>query len=245
MPAALVTGSSRGIGRAIAERYAQDGYHVAINYHSSQDAAEEAADRIESSGGTAITIQADVSDPDEATRLVDTAAKTFGGLDHVVNNAGINQHKYTDELTSEEFGRMLQVNLTSVFTVTKAAIPYLLESTVEELPTVTNLSSTFGFTGAPHEPHYAASKGGVTALTRSHAREFAPDIRVNALSPGFIRTDMTDYLEDEGTAQEKLDMMLLDEFGRPEDIAQAAAYLRDADFVTGETIQVNGGEILR
>lgn len=244
MPAVLVTGSSRGIGRGIAERFASDGYDVAVNYRSSEEAATEVVKAIEGMGRAAVAIQADVSDPVAAADLVDRAVAELGGLDHVINNAGINQHVFTDELSPEEFGRMLEVNLTSVFTVTKAAVPHLRESEDVPGPSVTNLASILAFTGAAYEPHYAAAKGGVVSLTRSHADEFAPEIRVNALAPGFIVTDMTDYLTPE-EEERKRGKIPLDRFGYPKDVADAAAFLRDAEFVTGEVLHVNGGELMQ
>lgn len=244
MPSALITGSSRGIGRAVAEQFAEDGYDVVVNYRSSERAAEDVVDSIKAGGKTAVAVQADVSVPEEAAVLVEEAARVLGGLDHVVNNAGINQHKYTPSLTPEEFDRMLTVNVNSAFGVNKAAVPHLSESRVEEGPSITSLSSILGFTGAAHECHYAASKSGIIGLTRSHAAEFAPNVRVNAVAPGHIVTDMTRGLSSEEERQ-KREEIPLDRFGAPEDIAHAVAYLRDAEFVTGETIHVNGGETMR
>lgn len=243
MPTTLVTGASRGIGRAIAERFGSEGYDVAVNYRTSEDRAAEVVDRIESDGRRAVALQADVSDPEQATDLVERANSELGGLDHVVNNAGINQHKHTPGLSPEEFNRMLDVNVQGTFTVSKAALPYLRDSAVDERASIINLSSILAFSGAAFEPHYATSKMGVIALTRSHAEEFAPEIRVNALAPGHIQTDMTDWLPADQEA-EKLAEIPVERFGDPEDVAQAASYLRDASFVTGETIHVNGGELM-
>ena len=243
MPTILVTGSSRGIGRAIAERFGSEGYDVAVNYRTSEDRAAEVVDQIESRGRRSVALQADVSDPEEAASLVERANSRLGGLDHVVNNAGINQHKHTEELTPEEFNRMLKTNTQGTFTVSKAALPYLRDSSTDERSSIINLSSILAFRGAAFEPHYAASKMGVVALTRSHAEEFAPEVRVNALAPGHIDTDMTDWLPPE-QKEKKLAEIPVGRFGHPEDVAQAASYLRDADFVTGETIHVNGGELM-
>jgi NAD(P)-dependent dehydrogenase (short-subunit alcohol dehydrogenase family) len=243
MPSALVTGSSRGIGRAIAEQFADDGYDVAVNYRNSEREAEEVVDSIEATGGTAIAVQADVSVPEEAASLVDEAAASLGGLDHVVNNAGINQHKHTPSLTPEEFDRMLTVNVNSAFAVSKAAVSHLSESTVEEGPSITNLSSILGFTGAAHECHYAASKSGVVGLTRSHASEFAPKVRVNAVAPGHIVTDMTSGLSPDEERQ-KREEIPLDRLGVPENVAHAVAYLCTdaAENITGQAIDITGGK---
>jgi 3-oxoacyl-[acyl-carrier protein] reductase len=239
MPAAVVTGSSRGLGRAIALRFASDGYDVAVNYHSSDEAAAEVADAVRDRGQDAVVVGADVSDPDAASRLVETAADEFGGVDHVVNNAGIDQHVYTESLAPADFDRIMDVNVNSAFNVTKAALSHLEAS--DDDPSVTNVSSILAHTGAPIECHYAASKGALISLTRSHAGDFAPDVRVNAIAPGHIETDMTaDRTPDEKA--EELAAIPVDRYGQPEDIAEAAAYLRDATFVTGETLNVNGGE---
>jgi len=242
MPAALVTGSSRGLGRATAIQFAADGYDVAVNYHTSDQQAEAVAETIREHGQEAVVVGADVSDPDAAARLVAETADAFGGVDHVVNNAGIDQHVYTENLDPAEFDRIMDVNVNSAFTVTKAALPRLRESTDD--PSVTNVSSILAHLGAPIECHYAASKGALVTLTRSHARDFAPEIRVNAVAPGHIETDMTADRTPQEKAEE-LDAIPVDRYGQPEDIAEAVAYLRDATFVTGETLNVNGGEDMR
>ena len=242
MPAAIVTGSSRGLGRATALQFAADGYDVAVNYHTSEGQAEDVADAVRDRGQDAVVVGADVADPDAAARLVAEAADGFGGVDHVVNNAGIDQHVYTEHLDPAEFDRVMDVNVNSAFTVTKAALPYLRDSADD--PSITNVSSILAHTGAPIECHYAASKGALVSLTRSHARDFAPDIRVNAVAPGHVETDMTADRTPEEKAEE-LEAIPVDRYGQPEDIAQAVAYLRDATFVTGETLNVNGGEDMR
>ena len=242
MPAALVTGSSRGIGRAIALRFADDGYDIAVNYHTSAEAAEAVADAVRDSGQEAVVVGADVSDPDAAARLVAATADAFGGVNHVVNNAGIDQHVYTENLDADDFDRIMDVNVNSAFNVTKAALSHLRES--EDAPSVTNVSSILAHTGAPIECHYAASKGALLSLTRSHAGDFAPHVRVNAIAPGHVETDMTGDRTPEET-REELARIPADRYGRPADIADAAAYLRDATFVTGETLNVNGGELMR
>jgi len=242
MPAAVVTGSSRGIGRAIALRFAEDGYDVAVNYHTSEDAAERVADRVRDHGNAAVAVGADVSDPRDAAELVGAATDAFGGVDHVVNNAGIDQHVYTAELDPADFDRVMDVNVNSAFNVTKAALPHLRAS--EDGPSVTNVSSILAHTGAPIECHYASSKGALVSLTRSHARDFAPGIRVNCVAPGHVETDMTaDRTPEE--KREELAGIPVGRFGDPRDIADAVAYLRDAGFVTGETLNVNGGEDMR
>lgn len=243
MSTALVTGASRGIGRAIAVRFATDGYDVAVNYRSSESAASDVVETIETeTDRTARAVQADISDPSAVEACVDETVDAFGSIDHVVNNAGVNQHLYTPELTSDAFQRLLRINTAGTHTVTKAALPYLRESTVSDGPSVINLSSRLAFAGAAYEPHYAASKAGIVGLTKSHAREFAPTIRVNAIAPGYIETDMTDATITEAEKERKRrEEIPVGRLGQPEDVGQAAAYLRDAPFVTGETLHVNGG----
>jgi len=255
MPSAVVTGSSRGIGRAIALRFARDGYDVAVNYHTSEAAAEQVAERAREHGVDAVAVGADVADPDEASRLVERAADAFGGVAHLVNNAGIDQHVYTEDLSPADFDRITDTNVNSAFACTKAALPYLREA-AEEVeneketdapapgPSVTNVSSILAYTGAAIECHYAASKGALLSLSKSHARDFAPEIRVNAVAPGHVETDMTSD-RSEAEKAEELAAIPRGRYGQPADIAEAVAYLRDAGFVTGETLNVNGGELMR
>ncbi|UPV74259.1 3-oxoacyl-ACP reductase FabG [Halorussus limi] len=250
MPAALVTGSSRGIGRAIAERFARDGYDVAVNYVSSAQKARTVAESVRrETDSDAVAVRADVGDPDDARDLVDAAVEAFGGLSHVVNNAGVDQHVYTEDLSPEDFDSVMDTNVNGAFNVTKAALPHLRDAADGDAdsaptPSVTNVSSILAFTGAPVECHYAASKAGILGLTKSHAGDFAPEVRVNAIAPGHVETDMTaDRTEAE--KREEMAEIPVERFGQPRDIAEAAAYLRDAGFVTGETLNVNGGELMR
>lgn len=242
MPTALVTGSSRGIGRAIAVRLARDGYDVAVNYHTGEAAAESVAETVRDRGRRATVVGADVSDPDAAARLVETTAEALGGVDHVVNNAGIDQHVFTADLSPADFDHVMDVNVNGAFHVTKAALSALRAS--DDDPSVTNVSSILAYTGAPVECHYASSKGALLSLTKSHAADFAPDVRVNAVAPGHVETDMTADRSDEEKREERAGIPL-GRFGRPAEIADAVAYLRDATFVTGETLNVNGGELMR
>jgi 3-oxoacyl-[acyl-carrier protein] reductase len=244
VPTAIFTGSSRGIGAAIARRFAADGYDVAVNYHTSPDAAEETAAAVRAAGADATVVGADVSDPDDARSLVEAAAADLGGVDHLVNNAGIDQHVYTADLDPADFDRVMDVNVNSAFNCTKSALPHLRESDDDPGPSVTNVSSILAHTGAAIECHYAGSKAALLSLTRSHARDFAPGIRVNAVAPGHVETDMTADRSPEEKREEAA-AIPLGEFGDPADVADAVAYLRDAGFVTGETLNVNGGEAMR
>jgi len=263
VPAAIVTGSSRGIGAAIARRFAADGYDVAVNYHTSAEAAERTAAAVREAGSEAVVVGADVSDPEGAERLVDATVEAFGGVAHLVNNAGIDQHLHTEDLPPEDFDRVMDVNVNSAFNCTKAALPHLREAAragddpasgggvdaeadgrPDPGPSVCNVSSILAHTGAAVECHYAASKGALVSLTRSHAADFAPGVRVNCVAPGHVETDMTADRSPAEAAAER-EGIPVDRFGRPGEIADAVAYLRDAGFVTGETLNVNGGETMR
>ena len=245
MPAAIITGSSRGIGRATALRYARDGFDVTVNYVENAAAAEATAQDIrEETDREALVVQADVGDTDAATALVESAIDAFGGVVHVVNNAGIDQHVHTADLSPADFDRVMDTNVNGAFAVTKAALPSLLDSTVPAGPSVVNMSSVLAHTGAAIECHYAASKAALIALTKSHASDFAPDIRVNAIAPGHVVTEMMTEDRSEAELAQLEQAVPLERFGRPADIAEAAAYLRDARFVTGETLNVNGGELM-
>jgi len=239
-----VTGSSRGIGRAIARRYAEDGFDVVVNCVQRVADAELVVASIErETDRRAVAVRADVSDPSAAGRLVEAAVESFGGLAHVVNNAGVDQHLRTAELPPADFDHVMDVNVNGAFNVTKAALPHLQEAADDD-PSVVNVSSVVAHTGAAIECHYAASKAGLLGLTKSHAADFAPDVRVNAIAPGHVETDMTAGRSPEAEAAQ-LAKIPVDRFGKPADIAAAAAYLRDATFVTGETLNVNGGELMR
>lgn len=239
MPAALITGSSRGIGKSTARRFAADGYDVVVNYRTSEEAAKRTAEQIEAeTQREALVVQADVSDEEDVDALVAAAVEEFGGLDHVVNNAGIEEFRPTTELSVTAFDRLMDVNVNSAFAVSQRAIPHLRNSE-DPAPSITNLSSCLAFSGAPNEAHYTSSKSAILGLTKSLAVDFAPDVRVNAIAPGLIDTDMTDHSEAE--RRENSERIALGRYGEPGEIADAAAFLRDATYVTGETVRVDGG----
>lgn len=245
MPAAIVTGAGRGIGRAIAMRYARDGFDVAVNYYRNAAAAEETVGEIRAATDSdAVTVQADVGDPAAAATLVEEAADRFGGLSHVVNNAGVNEHCYPENLSTERFDAVMDTNVNSVFAVSKAAHPHLVVAD-DRAASIVNLSSRLAFAGADYECHYAASKAGIIGLTKSLARAFAPTIRVNAIAPGYIETDMTDATNTAEDKAARRETIPINRLGQPDDVSDAAAYLRDARFVTGETLHVNGGQLMR
>jgi len=240
---ALVTGASRGIGRAIALEMAQEGADVVVNFSRSQDKANETARAIEAIGRRALVLKADVSratDVEEMRRLV---IQEFGGVNILVNNAGIDYHLKFWEMDYTEWSRVLGVNLDGVFLCSKTFSP---EMRAKKWGRIINISSIIAFTGTDHEAHYGASKAAVVGLTKSLALELAPyNITVNAIAPGWIETDMTSAV----TGDEKrkaLESVPLGRFGRPEDIAHAAVFLAsdNASYITGQTLHINGGEAM-
>jgi len=236
----LVTGAGTGIGRAIAELFAREGAKVAVNYSRSRDAAEQVVAGIRASGGTAIAIAADVAQSSEASAMVDRVAKEFGQLDILVNNAGWSTripHDHLDDLTDEIWDRTFNTNLRGAFYCIRAAVPLLRK---QPGGAIVNIASVAGMTGMGSSIAYAASKGGMITMTKSLARALAPEIRVNAIAPGFVRTRFANWPQqafDQGEA-----MTPLKRLATVEEIAALALHLvADAKSVTGETIVVDGG----
>ncbi|RLE33490.1 hypothetical protein DRJ24_05235 [Candidatus Acetothermia bacterium] len=243
LPGAIVTGSSRGIGAAIARRLASEGYGVSINYVNDAAGAASLAEEITGSGGRAIVVRADVSNYDEVAHLVEETAKAFGGIRIVVNNAGFSQHRRIGEMTIDDWNRAIAINLSGAFHTVKAALPHLER---EEWGRIVNICSLRAMTGSDHGAHYAAAKSGLIGLTKSLARELAPRITVNAISPGYTRTDMTARtLAEKG--EEIYASIPAGRAAEPEEIAALAAFLasEEAGYITGETINANGGIYMR
>ena len=239
LPGAIVTGSSRGIGAAVARQLGRLGYGVCINYVANEDAARAVAAQIESAGARAIVVRADVADRDAVQRMVDETATAFGGVRIVVNNAGLSQHKTLDELTVDDWNRSIAVNLSAAMYTAQAALPYLK---AEPWARIVNICSLRAMTGSDHGSHYAAAKSGLIGLTKSLALELAPTITVNAVSPGYTRTDMNAaaLATREAAIAAKIPAKKVAE---PEEIAAVVAFLasEEATYVTGQTINANGG----
>jgi 3-oxoacyl-[acyl-carrier protein] reductase len=237
---ALVTGASRGIGAAIAKRLAAEGCSVAVNYAGSEAAAEEVAAAVRASGATAVTIRADISDPEAAEALVTKAAAELGGLDIVVNNAGITRDGLLVRMSDADWADVIATNLTGAFSVTRTAARLMMKA---RRGSIVNVSSVIGLVGNAGQANYAAAKAGILGLTKSVARELAPrNVRCNAVAPGFIETDMTASLPD--TVREgALQQVAMRRFGSAEDVASVVAFLAsdDATYVTGQVIAVDGG----
>ena len=237
---ALVTGGSRGIGRAIAIELAQQGCSVAVNYASRADAAEEVVTAITEAGGTAIAVEADVSDTGAVAVMFDTVTEKLGRVTVLVNNAGITQDNLTLRMSEEEFDRVIAVNLKATFLCTKAALRGMLR---EKWGRIINISSVAGISGNPGQANYAASKAGVIAMAKSVAKEVGSrGITANAVAPGFIATDMTAALGDEAN-DAAAGSIAVGRLGTPEEIAATVAFLASdaAGYITGETIVVDGG----
>jgi 3-oxoacyl-[acyl-carrier protein] reductase len=242
--AALVTGGSRGIGRACCLALARAGARVCVNYRLERPSAELVVQRIEEGGGEAFALAADVADRTEADMLVDEAVDRFGRLDVLVTNAGIWKGSLIEEMSDGEWREMLGVNLDGTFHAIRAAVPHMKEARAGRIVTI---SSTAGQRGEAGHAHYAATKGAVISLTKSLAPELAPfGITVNCVAPGWVETDMT--AEDlAGPRGDSIRATIpMGRAGTPEEIAGAVAFLASdlAGYVTGEILNVNGGSVL-
>jgi 3-oxoacyl-[acyl-carrier protein] reductase len=242
---ALVTGGSRGIGAACCRLLARAGCDVAVNYRRNGAAANAVVKEVQGEGRRALAAAADVADPMRVGLMVEQVVEELGGLDVVVGNAGIWTHGDIDTMTDADWARMMAVNLTGAFHVVRAAVPHLR---ARGGGSVVFVASTAGQRGEADHSHYAASKGGLIAMTKSLAVELAPDrIRVNAVSPGWIRTDMTaPYLRPERIEESLKEPIPLGHPGEPEDVAGPVLFLASklARHITGAVINVNGGAVL-
>jgi NAD(P)-dependent dehydrogenase (short-subunit alcohol dehydrogenase family) len=239
---ALVTGGSRGIGRAIVLELAREGAKVALNYQSSDAKAQEVVDEIAKFGGTCVLAKANLADPKEARAMVKRIADQFTHLDVLVNNAGITRDKLLPRMTDEDWLEVIQTNLNAVFFCTSAAIPIM---TVQSYGRIINIGSMNGQIGAVGQANYSASKGAIIAFTRTAALELAKsNITVNVIAPGFTETDMFAKVPANMQAQIR-GRIPLNRFAQPEEIARAAIYLiADGDYITGQQINVNGGAFM-
>ena len=236
----LVTGASRGIGAQIAKSLAGFGLKVWINYRNGAQQADKVKEEIEENGGVAAVVQADVTREDEFNSLIQTIVHSDGELSYLVNNAGITKDKLALRMSVEDFNDVINANLTSAFIGCKAALKTMGK---KRFGCVVNISSIVGEMGNAGQTNYAASKGGLIAMTKSFAKEAAPrNIRYNALTPGFIATDMTDELK-EDIKDEYIKNIPLKRFGDPSEIAQCVAFLLSdhSSYITGEVLKVNGG----
>ncbi len=238
---AIVTGASRGIGRAIALALAAEGAKVAVNYASSSGAADAVVAEIAGAGSEAIALQADVSKADQVDALFNAVMEKWGRVDVLVNNAGITRDTLLLRMKPEDWQAVIDLNLTGVFLCTRAASKIMLK---QKSGRIVNISSVVGLMGNPGQANYSAAKAGVIGFTKSVAKELAPrGITVNAIAPGFIATDMTHGLDSDGI----LKMIPLGRYGQAEEVAGATRFLAAdpaAAYITGQVLNVDGGMVM-
>ncbi|MDA8189096.1 MAG: 3-oxoacyl-[acyl-carrier-protein] reductase [Dehalococcoidales bacterium] len=237
---ALVTGASRGIGRATALRLAEAGARVGVNYNSSPNAAAEVVETIRSRGGQAITLPGDVSSPEAVQAMVASLVESFGKIDILVNNAGIIRDTLLLRMSEADWDAVLNTNLKSAFTCTKAVVRYMMK---QRWGRIVNVSSVSGILGNPGQANYSSAKAGLIAFTKTVAREFASrGITANAVAPGFIATDITSGLSRD-TKDSLIKQIPLERFGKAEEVAELIAFLASdrAAYITGQVIPIDGG----
>ena len=240
---AVVTGASRGIGKAIALKLASQGAKVVINYNGSEEKAKEVQAQIETEGVKAVIYRCDVSDYGACQTFIQDVIKTEGSMDILVNNAGITRDGLLMKMSEEDFDRVIDTNLKGAFHTIRFAARQMLK---QRSGRIINMASVVGVTGNAGQANYAASKAGVIGLTKATARELASrGITVNAVAPGFIETDMTAVLP-EKVKEASVSQIPLGKFGSPEQVASAVAFLAssDAAYITGQVLHVDGGMVM-
>ena len=239
---AIITGSSRGIGKATALALAEAGAKVVVNYANSSGAADEVVKQIEENGGEAIALQADVSKADQVDALVKATQEKFGSIDVLVNNAGITRDTLLLLMKPEDWQSVIDLNLTGVFLCTRAVSKIMLK---QRSGRIINISSVAGLMGNPGQANYSAAKAGVIGFTKTIAKELAPrGVTANVVAPGFIATDMTEELKN---TEEILKYIPLGRYGQPEEVAGLIRYLAadpSAAYITGQVMNVDGGMVM-
>lgn len=239
----VITGGNSGLGRAMAERFGAEKSNVVINYHSNDDNIDEIIEKIENAGGKASSIQGDVGSEEDVKRIIEHAVHTFGSLDVMVNNAGIENEVPSEQLSLDDWNKVINTNLTGQFLGSREAINYMLENDIKG--SIINMSSVHQRIPWPHFVHYAASKGGVKLMTETLALEFAPKgIRVNCIAPGAIDTPINaEKFSDPELEKGVLELIPMGYIGKPEEIAACAVWLasKEASYVTGLTLFADGG----
>lgn len=237
----IVTGASRGIGRNIATTLAKKGYIVIANYNKSENKAIELQQNLKKENIKIDIFKADVSNRDEVKKLVQFVINKYKKIDCVINNAGIDQVKMFLDITDADWNNMISNNLNSVFYMCQEVLPYMIH---EKNGVIINISSIWGVTGASCESHYAVSKAGVDALTKSLAKEMGPsNIRINSIAPGFIDTEMNNNLNEE-EKQEIKEEIPLQKIGKVEDVSRTVEWIIEDEYITGQVISVNGGWLI-
>jgi NAD(P)-dependent dehydrogenase (short-subunit alcohol dehydrogenase family) len=239
---AVVTGASRGIGRACAAELAREGAAVVVNYFMSQPPADELVGEIVSKGGRAIAVRAGVAHPDDCQALIAKTIETYGRIDILVNNAGVNRDRTLRRMSVEEWNEVINTDLNSAFYCSQAAIPHMID---QNYGRIIMMSSIIGQMGNLGQANYAAAKAGLIAFAKSAAKELARfNITVNAMCPGFVETDMVSALSDD-VKKALLANIPLGRFGRPEEIANFVRYLvTEGDWITGQQLNPNGGQYM-
>ena len=240
---AFITGATRGIGRAIALELAKEGYNIALNYRTENEALETLKKEISELGVECYPVQGDVSKAEDSERMTKEIIEHFEQIDVLVNNAGITKDKLIQRMKEEEFTDVINVNLVGTFNITKNVIKYM---TKKRYGKIINLSSVVGISGNAGQSNYAASKAGIIGFTKSIAKELASrNITANAVAPGFIQTDMTNVLKDE--IKEAIEGTIpLKRLGTAEDVAKVVKFLasEESSYITGQVINVDGGMLM-
>ncbi len=239
----FVTGASRGIGKEVALKFAENGYNVVMNYVSSKTNVEELKEEFESKGVKTLIMQADVTDKEAIEQLVKKAIEEFGNIDVLVNNAGITKDNLLMRMSEEEFDKVIEVNLKGTYIVTKAVTKYMMK---KRKGSIINLSSVVGVVGNAGQCNYSASKAGIIGFTKSVAKELSSrNIRANAVAPGFIETDMTSVLSDE-VKENIYNQIPLKRMGTAKEVANLIYFLgsNESGYITGQVINVDGGMVM-
>lgn len=239
----LVTGASGGIGRAIAERFAREGYAVAVHYNNGKENAEAIVQQLTVAGCTAMTVQADIGNSAQVQRMVETVSSTLGDIDILINNAGIAQQILFTDITDEDWRNMFAVHVDGTFYCTRAVLPTMIR---QKQGCIVNVSSMWGQVGGSCEVHYSAAKGAIQAMTKALAKELGPSgIRVNCVAPGVIQTEMNKLLDTE-TLEALRQETPLEILGTAEHVADLVYFLCSAQaaFITGQIMSVNGGMVI-
>ncbi|MBH6948058.1 SDR family oxidoreductase [Clostridioides difficile] len=239
----LITGGARGIGKAMSKAFAKEGYNVLVNFNKSENEAKELYTILNEKNFSVKLFKADISNREDVEDMVDYCIKEFGGLDVLVNNAGVSQDKLFTDITDEDWDNMMNINLKGSFYCSQATLKYMIS---EKKGNIINISSIWGISGASCEVHYSITKAGIIGMTKALAKEVGPsNIRVNSIAPGVINTDMLS-----GYNEEDIDALVeetpLMRLGTPEDIANCAIFLASdkSNFITGQVISPNGGFVI-
>ena len=240
----LVTGASGGIGKAVAEKFAQNGYRVAVHYHNGKERAEALQKQLEQQGCSVMTVQADLRDSMQVQAMIEQIERSWGGVDVLVNNAGVAQQKLFTDITDEEWRNMFAIHVDGAFYCARAVLPEMIH---RKRGCIINVSSMWGQTGGSCEVHYSAAKGALQAMTKALAKEVGPSgIRVNCVAPGVILTEMNTRMFDQDTLEALKEETPLETLGTTEDVANMIYFLASAEagFITGQIIGVNGGMVI-